>query len=311
MKKIIALVLALCMVLGLCACGGNAGGNAGGATKPQKDSVAGFYALVGIEEDGEYTDMTSEEMSYFNPDELSYVIMKDGGTAIVYMEFEEYQFTYNSSSFMDDEGGAIDYKFKDGKLVLYFEDDLTFYYQKTDREGPTSGVEKGGEAFPPSAIESFEGDWHGWCVVNFGTGAYENDTDATFELIARFVFDDEGNCTPYFAIPVEDQADNFRNITATYDSYGEYLYFYGEMFGTDINEGNLADLGGALFGNLVLEEGDDYASISFCMRRVGDSWDSEIDYPCMPAEVESYYAGMSFMDIAESYGVDLNKIPKN
>jgi hypothetical protein len=303
--------LAICLVFGLVACGGDAGGNAGGSTKPQKDSVAGFYQLVAFQDEEGYYDMKSEDMSHINPDELSYIILKNDNTAILYMEYEEFQMTYNGSSFLDDEGGAIDYKFKDGQLVVYFEDDLTFYYEKTDREGPSEGEQKGGEAFPEAAVESFEGDWHGWCVVNYGSGAYENDTDATFELIARFVFDENGNCTPYFAIPVEDQADNFQNITVTYDSYGEYLYFYGEMFGTDINEGSLADLGGVLSGNLVLEEGDDYASISFSMRRVGDSWDQDIDYPCMPADVESYYAGMSFMDIAESYGVDLNKIPKN
>ncbi len=323
MKKLFAMILALCVALSLCACGGTNGGdtdNGGSAdtttkpnttTAPKEDSVTGFYELVALQDEEGYYEMKSEEMSHLNPDELSYVILNEGNTATLMLEFEEYQMTYNGSSFLDEEGGAIDYEFKDGQLVIYFEDDLTFYYEKSDREGPSEGEQKGGEAFPQSAIESFEGDWHGWCIINYGMGAFENDADVTFEIIARFAFDENGNCRPYFAIPVEDQADNFHNVTATYDSYGDYLYFYGELFGTDINEGNLADLGGLLMGNLVLDEGDDYASISFNMRRIGDSWDPEIDDPCMPDDVQAYYADMDLIDIAELYGVDLDLIPEN
>ncbi len=317
MKKLLAIILALCMMLSLCACGGGAGGNSGGnggnggsTQAPKEDSVAGFYELVALEDSEGYYEMDSEEMSHLNPDELSYVIMNDDNTATIMIECEEFEVTYNGSTFMNDDGLALDYDFKDGQLVIYYEEDTIFYYEKADREGPIDHIEKGGEAFSEDAIDSFSGDWHGWCEVNYGSGIYEEDEGSTFEIIARFVFDEDGNCQPFLAIPTEDPADNFQDLTVSYDSYGEYMYFYGELFGTEIDEGNFADLGGVLFGNLTLEEGDDYASISICMRRIGDTWDADIDSPYMPEEVQSYYEGMDLIDIAELYGVDLDLIPE-
>ena len=113
------------------------------------------------------------------------------------------------------------------------------------------------------------------------------------------------------AVPVDDQADNFQNLTVSYDSYGDYMYFYGELFDTKISEGNLLDLGGFLSGNLILEEGDDYVSISITMLRIGDTWDPEYNIPCMPEDVQEYYEDMDLIDIAELYGVDLDLIPEN
>lgn len=324
MKKIIALLLAVFMTLSLCACGGNKANEEkqkndnkenvedqnNDATEPKEESIAGFYELVAFMDGDERIEMDSENMSHINPHEISYVIMKDDGTAALFLEFEEYQVTYDGSKFTDEEGVAVNYEFKDGQLVVYYEEGTTYYYEKSDKTGPSDGVDKGGEAFTEDAIESFEGDWHGWCELNYGTGVFEDAEGMTFEIIARFAFDEDGNCQPYFAIAVEDQSDNFQNVTVSYDSYGDYLYFYGELFGTDIDEGSLMPMGdGFLSGNLVLDEGDDYASISFGMRQIGDTWDSDYDYPYMPDEVQDYYAGMDLYDIADLYGVDLDLIP--
>ena len=313
MKKWLVFALITCMLCGLCACGGGSGSGGGGTNTNQtnQDSVAGYYALVAFEDSEGYYEMDSEEMEHLNPDELSYVIMKDDKTATVMIDLEVYQMTYNGSTFMDDEGGAIDYDFKDGKLVVYYDDELTYYYEKSDREGPSDGEQKGGEAFTEDAIASFEGDWHGWCEVNYGTGAFEEDAGLTFEIIARFVFDEDGNCQPFMAIPVDDPADDFQGLTVSYDSYGDYMYFYGEVFDTKIEEGNLADLGGFLSGTLVLEEGDDYLSVSICMCPVGATWDPAYHTPCMPDEVIENYEGLDLIDIAELYGVDLDRIPED
>ena len=70
-------------------------------------------------------------------------------------------------------------------MVIYYDDELTYYYEKSDREGPSDGEQKGGEAFTEDAIASFEGDWHGWCEVNYGTGAFEEDRDARQAAINR------------------------------------------------------------------------------------------------------------------------------
>ena len=316
MKRVLILMLAVCLCLALCACGGGSGsggttptkGDATTTTAPKEDSVVGFYELVAIEDAEGYVEMSAEGMNHINPDEVSYVIMKEGNTGVVFMEFEEYTVTYDGSSFEDEDGFAVDYDFKDGRLVLYF-DDVTFYYEKADREGPTEGVELGGDAFPADVAEAFEGDWHGWCEFSGVSGIFA-DEELEFEIIARFAFDADGNCEPFFAIATEDPSDNFQNVTATYDSYGEFMLFDGELFGTTIEEGNLIELGGSLSGTIVLEEGDDYASISFCMRRVGDTWDEDYDYPCMPEDVQNYYADMEWLDIADSYGVDLDEIPE-
>ncbi|MBO5779140.1 MAG: hypothetical protein J6R82_06195, partial [Clostridia bacterium] len=84
-----------------------------------------------------------------------------------------------------------------------------------------------------------------------------------------------------------------------------------EVFDTKIEEGNLADLGGFLSGNLVLEEGDDYLSVSICMCPVGATWNPAYNIPCMPDEVIENYEGLDLIDIAELYGVDLDRIPEN
>lgn len=319
----VAVLLAVVLFFTLCS-GGNGGGSDPKPTDPpagnsptdptdpndQESSVAGYYRLVGIEDNGEYTDVLDITDA---PDTISYVVMNEDKSAIVYMEYEKYEMTYNGSSFVDVGGDAIDYDLNDKELRLYVEESMTFHYvwnaeSKPDLDEP----ELEGDPFPEEIVEQLEGDWHGWCEITDGDGMFIDAIDTSFEIIARFVFDENGNCQPFMAICTDDPDDNIKELIFAYNSEMETVDFVGRIFGVDISYGEVMVYeDGFADCYMMVDDGEnDRASIMFGMRRIGDTWDEDSDDPCIPQDVLSQYEGLDLIDIAELYGVDLDLIPE-
>jgi hypothetical protein len=267
----------------------------------------GFYPLYAMDQDGEYTDNDLIVMA--GMDKESYLVVYEDGTLDFIMDGEKYICTFDENSIIDDEGGALNYKIVDGLVEVYFENNLTFYYKLGNMDDIPVETHASAAAFPADVVEGFSGDWHGWCVINYGTGEYEDEVDNEFELLARYVFDEDGYCTPWMAIYSKSE-DNFQNLVLTYDEEDGFVYLSGELFGMTIvtEYSYMYELFGSISLTISLEDENGSMDISICMRHPGDEWD-EYDYPCMPASAVEYYDGMTFEEMVALYGLDPDDLP--
>lgn len=308
MKKFLTWILVFCMAMSLCACGGGGSGSGTPTTPPNNTASVGFYDLIAMEQSGDYIDVSI--LGDFGVGEYGYVQMKEDGTAVIMLEGDLLKATYNGNTFVLENDDAIDYRLDGDTLMVYYEDELTYYYQKTDAPIGADKPEPDGDAFGPDLIEIMDGDFHGICTVANGAGLFEDMTDSSFEIIGRFLFDEDGYCTPFLAAAVEDSEDDFQDLTVSYDLNYDCMVFSGELFGVTIAEGSFTYYdNGFVYGLIVLEDGEDYADIYIGMRQIGDTWESEDD-PYMPEEMQEYYQDMDLIDIAGLFGVDLDLIPE-
>lgn len=130
MKKLFAMILAICLVLGLVACGGN------GDTAPETTEaklISGTYTLCMIDTSGEIMDEAMLEETGMN--EGVFITFNGDGTGIYCVEIEEVEMEYDEKNIMDpfgEEGAVIPYEVKDGKVVLDFGDGELFYFKKAN-----------------------------------------------------------------------------------------------------------------------------------------------------------------------------------
>ena len=309
MKEIIALLLSVIMLLSMAACGGDKPDNDDTKPKP-KGLQAGFYALYAVEEGGEYVD--NETLKQLGMDKMSYIEVKADGTAEVMMEGDIMSCTFDKEYFTDAEGNKIAYKLKDGLLELSPEEGMTMFYKlgsKSDTTDPGENPGDSAPAFPEDVAEAFYGDWHGWCLITDGTGEYEDEIDNEFEMLARYAFDEEGNCTPWMAI-YSSSEDNFKNVSLRYDESDEYVYLSGQLFGMEIQSNSkMYEDYGSLCLTIYLEDDEGTLNIVVCLRHPDAEWD-EYDYPCMPDSALAYYNGMTFEERVKAYKLDPADLPE-
>ena len=313
MKKIIALLLSVIMLLSMAACGGDKPDNDDTKPKP-KGLQAGFYALYAVEEGGEYVD--NETLTQLGMDKMSYIEVIADGIADVMMEGDTMSCTYDKEYFTDAEGNKIAYKLKDGLLELSPEEGMTMFYKLGSKgdtpdpgEDPSENPGDNAPAFTEDVAEAFYGDWHGWCLMTDGTGEYEDEIDNEFEMLARYAFDEDGNCTPWMAI-YSSSEDNFKNVSLRYDESDEYVYLSGQLFGLEIRSiSKMYEDYGSLCLTIYLEGDKGTLDIVVCLRHPDAEWDT-YDYPCMPEGAQEYYKGMTFEERVEAYKLDPSDLPK-
>lgn len=130
MKKLFAMILAICLVFGLVACGGN------GDTAPETTEaklISGTYTLCMIDTGSEILDEAMLEA--FEMNEGYFITFNGDGTGIYCVEIEEVEMEYDEKNIMDpygEEGAVIPYEVKDGKVVLDFGDGELFYFKKAN-----------------------------------------------------------------------------------------------------------------------------------------------------------------------------------
>ena len=130
MKKLVAMILAICLVFGLVACGGN------GDTAPETTEaklISGTYTLCMIDTGSEIMDEAMLEE--FGMNEGYFITFNGDGTGIYCGEGEEVEMEYDEKNTMDpygEEGAVLPYEVKDGKVVLDFGDGELFYFKKAN-----------------------------------------------------------------------------------------------------------------------------------------------------------------------------------
>lgn len=266
----------------------------------------GFYQLYALDDNGDYVDndtVIAAEMQY-----STYIVVNEDGTADINMEGEVATCTYNEEYFVTEDGYEIAYAVVDGLIELYMEGNMVFYYEPGDMSNIPVEEPGAAGAFPVDIIEDFYGDWHGWCVVVDGTGDYEDEIGNEFEMLARYAFDADGNCTPWMSI-YSDPEDNFQDISLYYDESDQFVYLSGQLFGMEIlSYSDIYESFGSLCLTMYLQSEYGNLNIVACLRHPDAEWDA-YDYPCMPEAALEFYAGKSFEERVEIYELDPADLP--
>lgn len=167
-------------------------------------------------------------------------------------------------------------------------------------------------AFPEMFIQDYQGDWHGMAIVYEGSGVFEDEVDMEMEIIARFVFREDGTCVPYLACAFGGKDNNFKNLTAEYNEDGGLMILNGEFVNEVLTEdSNIFVLDGVLYADVFVDDGQgNYMNLYAALRRLDESWDYEADWLALSEAAVDFYMGKDFMEIAELFQVDVSKIPE-
>lgn len=288
-------------------------------TKPTMPELEGLepgrYSLCAMDQNGEYYDKS--DLALAGADKSTYIIVYKDWKMDVVMDDEVFPCTYNEEYVIDEGGYETAYALVDGILEFYLSDSMTFYYVKDDASDDPAGPDTpagtdipavSATAFPKDVAEKYYGDWHGWCQITNATGIYASDLNTEFDVLARYAFDKDGNCTPWMATYSAPE-DNFQNLALRYDDIYGFVYVSGKLFGMEIDPTSMMyDYDGSLCLTLYLKDNDGTVDIVACLRHPDAEWD-EYDFPAMPAEYQQYYKGMSFDDLVKLFEQDPATLP--
>ena len=137
-------------------------------------------------------------------------------------------------------------------------------------------------------------------------------------MLARIVYDEElGELRPFVGMAFEGSNQYNFSISAAHEyDDGEYHYFdiEGLFMEQMLGEESIIEYDGEFNRLYVLATVDDgegnVMKVVACLRHLDDEWDYENDYPYLEKEGVKYYKGMSFMDIAKLFQLDLDMIPE-
>ena len=306
LRKPAALLLALVMALTLAACGGKGASKTNPAVgKYIGETVLSFdewMPMDGIYDLGEnYIELREDGTGCFmldgDPTTIAWKLDKDGALTL------------------DRDGAICNCTLKDGLIMVndYFGFDL----QLTFRKG-TAGGSSGGSGTAELSLDDFAsvygGDWHGMAGLTDATGAFEELNDTAHEILARLVFDGNGGCQVWLAMYLEGENDfNFIDTYARVvpdDDTG--LELRGTFMGGEMQDGILSvDETGALYVSCEVDSDLVDGSISLLanLRHLDDESWTDDDFIPLPEDAVAYYRGMSFMDIASTYMIDMSLIP--
>jgi hypothetical protein len=126
MKKLFAIIMVMCLVMGLCACGGGDGKTDSTGDANTAKSIAGRYEIYAIQFQGQVMD--KEELTDREVDET--VILKEDGTGTWFLEGDEIAVTYDEKTIIDsDLNEPYNYEVKDGILTIIVGEDATYSYK--------------------------------------------------------------------------------------------------------------------------------------------------------------------------------------
>jgi len=277
-------------------------------------SAAGYYTLYSFEQDGEVLDFETIQM--IGMDKTTYVVFDEDGTGRINFDGDETDLTYDEDTIYNI-GGDMNYYFE-GEYLTILTGNLIFTYQKSDEEPPepgsvqAAGTVSYGGPFPEHIVAEFEGDWHGMAVVYDATGDYESNIDQEMEIIARFEFDEYGNCVPYLAVALTgDSGSNFEITGVSYNENSDGMMLSGSFIDEELEDySNAYTYYGAMYVDAYIDDGEgNYMNLYACLKPLDAQWDEEVDYPFLPADAVEFYQGMSFEEIVELFGLDPADLP--
>ena len=131
MKKLFAMIMVMCLVMGLCACGGGDGKTDSTGDANTAKSIAGRYEIFSI----------SFQDQVMNKDELAdmevngttdAVVFNEDGTGTWFLEGDEIAVKYDEKTIIDpssDLNEPYNYEVKDGMLTIIVGEDATYSYK--------------------------------------------------------------------------------------------------------------------------------------------------------------------------------------
>ena len=313
-KKLTAMLLALVMALTLAACGGKGGGKSGNnGSKPDPNLDPNLGKYTGEEVLSSDNEWVPFESIYDLGS--SYIELKEGGKGVFCMEddAEDIEWTLDDDGklVLTNYGTTCNGTLKDGLITL--DDYFGFDLQMTFRKGGSLAATRTGLSLDEFADE-YGGDWHGMAGLTDATGDLAELNDTAHEILARLVFDGNGGCEVWLAMYLEGENDfNFidtRAYVVPEDDTG--LELRGEFMGGEMQEGILSvDPTGALYVSCEVDSDLVDGSISLLanLRHLDDENWTDDDFMPLPADAMDFYRGMSFMEIAETFEIDMSLIP--
>lgn len=238
--------------------------------------------MCGMYAGGEYIDRSEVfDDAMFDGNTIEF--NSDGTGTLVRTGEDPETFSYSSDAeilFFAD-GREVFFSFESGVVTVYFDDGTTCYpkdgYNSSDYVPAVLQGEFGSEF-----AGLYAGDWHGMAECYQCTGNFADRNDSQYEIIARFVFDEYGNCIPYLAIALSGQNEyNFTDISVSHhpdDGEGEYMPLSGTFMKLDIDSDESfvqidPDYSDRMYVNIMLEDSDGSVYQAFaCMRPVGDDY---------------------------------------
>ena len=128
MKKLFAMIMVMCLVMGLCACGGGDGKTDSTGDANTAKSIAGRYEIYAIQFEGQVMD--KEELTDREVDET--VILKEDGTGTWIFSGDEITISYDEKTITDTSisfGETYNYEVKDDILTIVVGEDATYSYK--------------------------------------------------------------------------------------------------------------------------------------------------------------------------------------
>lgn len=131
MKKLFAMIMVMCLVMGLCACGGGDGKTDSTGNANTAKSIAGRYEIFS----------TSFQDQVMNKDELAKmevngttdaVVFNEDGTGTWFLEGDEIAVEYDEKTIIDpssDLNEPYNYEVKDGMLTIIVGEDAIYSYK--------------------------------------------------------------------------------------------------------------------------------------------------------------------------------------
>ena len=131
MKKLFAMIMVMCLVMGLCACSGGDGKTDSTGDANTAKSIAGRYEIFSI----------SFQDQVMNKDELAEmevngttdaVVFNEDGTGTWFLEGNEIAVTYDEKTIIDpssDLNEPYNYEVKDDVLTIIVGEDATYSYK--------------------------------------------------------------------------------------------------------------------------------------------------------------------------------------
>ena len=284
---------------------GGSGTAEGGKTEaPEEEPTAvGYFKAHSMVESGETFDR--EMLETLGLADFLYVILDADGSGRIALGDGETPITWDEKS-LHSEGVALPYVL-DGDLFTIELEGMTFTFERSDEEPPAPVIPG---VFPAAFAASHEGDWHGMMKIADGTGHHADVIDSQMEVLARFVFHEDGTCTPYLAAALSG-GSNFEDLAVTYNEFGDLMELEGFLANAAIVEGsNLYAMDGLLMMELYVDDGEGNTMTIYAnLRRLDESWDYDYDDPALPQGAVDFYMGKSMEELVTLFGLDPADLP--
>lgn len=131
MKKLFAMIMVMCLVMGLCACGGGDGKTDSTGDANTAKSIAGRYEIYAIQFQDQV--MNKDELAEMEVNGTTdAVVFNEDGTGTWFLEGDEIAVTYDEKTIIDpssDLNEPYNYEVKDGILTIIVGEDATYSYK--------------------------------------------------------------------------------------------------------------------------------------------------------------------------------------